>query len=204
MQVTARERQRFQCILSKGAPEPSPHRATSFSSVIAPLRISFRSFSAVMAAQQVCFNERPDAGPRRPHGDAIVARKFDRGVEDVGNILALEHLNLTVPDQATAALFYVSGLGFTRDPYVDFGVFNFHNMWVNVGDQQFHLPQGKAQHFRGTIGLTVPDLDKLRWRLDQVGKTLSETQFSWRDPAPHRRDLSVGQSAACHAPRTIR
>ncbi len=82
-----------------------------------------------------------------------MARKFDRGVEDVGNILALEHLNLTVPDQATAALFYVSGLGFTRDPYVDFGVFNFNNMWVNVGDQQFHLPQGKAQHFRGTIGL---------------------------------------------------
>ncbi len=41
-------------------------------------------------------------------------------------------------------MFYVSGLGFTRDPYVDFGVFNFNNMWVNVGDQQFHLPQGKA------------------------------------------------------------
>ncbi len=130
-----------------------------------------------------------------------MARKYDRGVEDVGNILALEHLNLTVPDQATAALFYVSGLGFTRDPYVDFGVFNFNNMWVNVGDQQFHLPQGKAQHFRGTIGLTVPDLDKLRWRLDQVGKTLSGTQFSWREAGDCiEATCPWGNRLRCHAP----
>ncbi len=78
-----------------------------------------------------------------------MGKKFDRSTEDVGNILALEHLNLTVPDQAIAARFYVSGLGFTRDPYMDFGVLNFNNMWVNVGDQQFHLPEGKPQRFRG-------------------------------------------------------
>src|SRR5262249_15644386 len=102
-----------------------------------------------------------------PQGTTLAAQKtLDRAVENVGNILALEHLNLTVPDQNTAAMFYVSGLGFTRDPYVDFGVFNFNNMWVNVGDQQFHLPQGKAQVFRGVIGLIVPDLDQLRWRLE--------------------------------------
>ncbi len=108
-----------------------------------------------------------------------MARKFDRHAEDVGNILLMEHLNLTVPDQTTAALFYVSGLGFTRDPYVDFGVFNFNNMWINVGDQQFHLPQGKAQRFRGTIGLVVPDLEQLRWRLDQVGRSLKDSEFGW-------------------------
>ena len=108
-----------------------------------------------------------------------MSKTFDRSAEDVGNILALEHLNLTVPDQPLAALFYVSGLGFTRDPYVDFGVFNFNNMWVNVGDQQFHLPQGNAQRFRGTIGLVVPDLEQLRWRLDQVGRSLKDTQFGW-------------------------
>ena len=50
----------------------------------------------------------------------------------------LEHVNLTVPDQGIAALFYVTGLGFTRDPYIDFGTFN---MWVNLGEQQFHLPK---------------------------------------------------------------
>ncbi len=108
-----------------------------------------------------------------------MSKTFDRSAEDVGNILSLEHLNLTVPDQPLAALFYVSGLGFTRDPYVDFGVFNFNNMWVNVGDQQFHLPQGNAQRFRGTIGLVVPDLEQLRWRLDQVGRSLKDTQFGW-------------------------
>jgi len=108
-----------------------------------------------------------------------MTKKFDRSVEDVGNILALEHLNLTVPDHNIAALFYVSGLGLTRDPYVDFGVLNFNNMWVNAGDQQFHLPQGKPQRFNGHIGLVVPDLDELRWRLDQVGKALKDTEFGW-------------------------
>ena len=30
---------------------------------------------------------------------------FDRTMEDVGNIVMLEHVNLTVPDQGIAALF---------------------------------------------------------------------------------------------------
>jgi catechol-2,3-dioxygenase len=128
-------------------------------------------------------------------------RSFDRAVEDVGNILALEHLNLTVPDQNTAAMFYVSGLGFTRDPYVDFGVFNFNNMWVNVGDQQFHLPQGKAQKFRGVIGLVVPDLDQLRWRLEQVGRALKDTQFAWRTFGDCvAMTCPWGNQIRCHAP----
>src|SRR5258705_109175 len=140
-------------------------------------------------------------GQRELDGGSIMAGKFDRCVEDVGNILALEHLNLTVPNHAIALQFYVSGLGFTRDPYVDFGVFNFNNMWVNVGDQQFHLPQGKAQRFRGTIGLVVPDLDKLRWRLDQVGRSLTGTQFAWKNAGD---DVEVtcpwGNRLLCHAP----
>ena len=32
---------------------------------------------------------------------------------DVGNVLLLEHLNLTVPDQLEATLFYIVGLGLT-------------------------------------------------------------------------------------------
>ena len=70
------------------------------------------------------------------------AREFNRSEENVGNILNMEHVNLTVPDQQLAALFYVSGLGFTRDPYIDFGTFN---MWINAGGQQFHLPKNNAQ-----------------------------------------------------------
>jgi hypothetical protein len=31
---------------------------------------------------------------------------YDRAAEDLGNIVALEHINLTFPDQQTATLFY--------------------------------------------------------------------------------------------------
>ncbi len=41
---------------------------------------------------------------------------YDRSAEDIGNIVALEHVNLGVADQRTATLFYMSGLGLTRDP----------------------------------------------------------------------------------------
>ncbi len=130
-----------------------------------------------------------------------MARTFDRSAENVGNILAMEHLNLTVPDHQIAALFYVSALGLTRDPYMDFGVLNFSNMWVNAGDQQFHLPHGKPQRFRGHIGLVVPDLDQLRWRLDQVGRSLKDTQFGWEVYDDH---IGVtcpwGNQLRCHAP----
>ena len=34
------------------------------------------------------------------------------------NIRLLEHVNLTQPDQRLATLFYVVGLGLTRDPYM--------------------------------------------------------------------------------------
>ena len=130
-----------------------------------------------------------------------MTKKFDRSAEDVGNIVALEHLNLTVPNQALAALFYVSGLGFTRDPYIDFGVLNFNNMWVNVGEQQFHLPEGKPQVFRGHIGLVVPDLEKLRWRLDQVGRALKDTEFGWEVYDDHVGvTCPWGNRLRCHAP----
>ena len=46
-------------------------------------------------------------------------KNFDRSKEDVGNVQLLEHVNVTVPDQGLASTFYVTGLGFTRDPYID-------------------------------------------------------------------------------------
>ena len=78
---------------------------------------------------------------------------LNRKTQDVGNIVFLEHVNLTVPDQETATTFYVAGLGFTRDPYM---MVDTNNMWVNAGQQQFHLPKGPPQHFRGHIGIVVP------------------------------------------------
>ena len=54
------------------------------------------------------------------------------------------------------------------------------NMWINAGKQQFHLPRGRPQRFRGVIGLTVPDLEALEARLRRVSPRLDGTQFSWR------------------------
>ena len=109
-------------------------------------------------------------------------REFDRSAEDIGNILNIEHINLTVPDQQIAALFYVSGLGFTRDPYIDFGTFN---MWVNAGEQQFHLPKREAQKFRGHIVVVVPDLEDLKRRLKFIEKPMTGTEFAYEDKEDH-------------------
>ena len=107
---------------------------------------------------------------------------FDRTEEDFGNVLNMEHINLTVPDQQVAALFYVTGLGFTRDPFIDFGTLN---MWINVGEQQFHLPERNAQKFRGHIGVVVPDLDDLRRRLDFIDRPMQGTEFSRDEKDDH-------------------
>ena len=107
---------------------------------------------------------------------------YDRAAEDVGNIVMLEHVNLTVPDQGIAALFYVTGLGFTRDPYIDFGTLN---MWVNLGEQQFHLPKAKAQVFRGHIAVVVPELEGLKKRLAFIAKQMPDTAFGWEEQADH-------------------
>ena len=49
-------------------------------------------------------------------------RRFDRRVEDLGNVVELGHVNVTVPDQHKATAFYFMGLGLTRDPYLMAGV----------------------------------------------------------------------------------
>lgn len=102
--------------------------------------------------------------------------------EDVGNIVSLEHVNIQVPDQAIATLFYVVGLGLTRDPYLNVGL---GNMWANVGEQQFHLPTRAAQKISGYLDLVMPDLQALRERLSSVQTSLKDTQFSWFDNDDH-------------------
>lgn len=103
---------------------------------------------------------------------------FDRAAEDIGNIVALEHVNVLVPDQNLATAFYISGLGLTRDPYLMTGG---RNMWVNVGRCQFHLPTGKAQVLRGHTGLVIPDRAALLKRLDKARKHLDGTRFDFHE-----------------------
>ena len=104
--------------------------------------------------------------------------QFDRTAEDLGNIVELGHVSVTVPDQSTAIAFYLMGLGLTRDPYLMAGL---ENMWVNVGRGQFHLPtRNTPQVVRGTTGLIVPDLEALLHRLEYAKKFLEGTQFSYK------------------------
>jgi hypothetical protein len=105
-----------------------------------------------------------------------MAGNFDRGAQDVGNIIGMEHVNTRVPDQVVATDFYVSGMGFTRDPFMTVGT---ENMWINVGGQQFHLPTGEPQVLRGHVGIVVPDLEALTQRLDRVSGKLGRTAFAF-------------------------
>lgn len=102
---------------------------------------------------------------------------YDRRTQDVSNLVSLEHLNLTVSDQQLSTLFYVVGLGLTRDPYVMIGL---ENMWANIGHQQFHLPtRTTSQVMRGRIGLVVPSVEELEARLMGVKDALGGTQFAY-------------------------
>jgi hypothetical protein len=127
-----------------------------------------------------------------------MAMNYDRARQDLGNIALLEHVNVTIPDQRLATIFYVSGLGLTRDPYLMTGV---DNMWVNVGRSQLHLPSRGTQVLRGHVGLVLPDLAALGRRLEKVALLLAETRFSWA-----RREGTIeamcpwGNRYRCHAP----
>ncbi|HEY2104942.1 MAG TPA: hypothetical protein VGH29_04120 [Candidatus Binataceae bacterium] len=123
---------------------------------------------------------------------------FDRGAEDVGNIVALEHVNVTVPDPQLATTFYVSGLGLTRDPYLMTGP---RNMWVNVGRSQFHLPTNKPQVLRGITGLVIPDRASLLKRLGKVRKNLDGTAFDFHEDETFvEATCPWGNRIRCHEP----
>ena len=118
--------------------------------------------------------------------------------EDVGNIISLEHVNVTIPDQSLATLFYVLGMGFTRDPYMNVGL---NNMWINVGEQQFHLPTRGPQVIPGHIGIVVPDLQALERRLAAVQDQLSQTRFSYTVQDGHVAvTCPWGNRFRCYAP----
>ncbi len=122
--------------------------------------------------------------------------------EDVGNIALMDHINLQVVDQQTAVLFYVAGLGFTRDPYMTVGV---EHMWINVGKQQFHLPaRGKPEQvIPGHIGIVISNLELLQGRLKAVQESLKGSKFAWSIEDDH---VSVtcpwGNHFRCYEPAT--
>lgn len=130
------------------------------------------------------------------------ALRYDRSAEDIGNIVEFGHVNIRVPDQQQAIVFYVMGLGLTRDPYLVTGV---DNAWINVGTCQFHLPVGPAQVLRGTTGLVMPDLDALVERLARVEPRLQGTRFGFERSGP-QVDVTCpwGNHIRVHAPEPTR
>ncbi len=107
---------------------------------------------------------------------------FDRAAEDLGNSIHLEHVNVTIPDQRIASLFYGAGLGLTRDPFM---MAADTNMWMNAGRSQFHLPSGDPQVLRGHTGLVIPGRGALLNRLSGVQKRLEGTKFGFSEHNDH-------------------
>lgn len=128
-----------------------------------------------------------------------MTRTYDRASEDIGNLVLLEHVNVTHSDQAPTTLFWVLALGGTRDPYL---MVELDNMWVNYGRTQVHLPtRPPVQVLRGTIGFVVPSLDELRARMERVAPRLAGTRFAWREAnGTIEATCPWGNRVRCHAP----
>jgi hypothetical protein len=135
-------------------------------------------------------------------------KQYDRDAHAVGNIVHLEHFNVCIPDQRLATLFYIVGLGGTRDPYLFMGL---ENMWVNFGRTQCHLPSRavppRAEVLRGTVGLVVPNLAELKKRLEYAGSEMkrvvpeAKTKFSWQEKnGVVEATCPWGNRVRCHAP----
>jgi hypothetical protein len=135
-------------------------------------------------------------------------KQHDYAAQSVGNIVHLEHYNTIVDDQRLATLFYVVGLGGTRDPYIFVG---YTNMWVNFGRTQVHLPsrgeKPKPEVLRGTAGFVVPSLAELKKRLEFAGKEMKRvvpekvTKFSFVDKGDVvEATCPWGNRLRCHPP----
>ncbi len=130
-------------------------------------------------------------------------QSFDRTAEDLGNIIELGHVNVTVIDQRTATDYYITGLGLTRDPYLMTGT---NNMWANAGKSQFHLPtRPDAQVIQGITGLVIPDREALLARLEGVREELKDTEFDFSETNDAvETTCPWGNRIDCHAPDEAR
>jgi len=129
-------------------------------------------------------------------------QSLDRAAEDLGNSIHLEHVNVQIPDQRLAMLFYAAGLGLTRDPTMMVGD---GNMWINVGRSQFHLPTGDPQVLRGHTGIVIAGRAALLDRLAAVRERLAGTRFRFSEHNDHVEvTCPWGNCVRCHEPDPAR
>jgi hypothetical protein len=84
-------------------------------------------------------------------------RQYDRATQAVGNIVHLEHFNCCIDDQRLALLFYVVGLGATRDPYIFTGL---ENIWLNFGRTQIHMRSSTSPRRKGSSRNTTVTISR--------------------------------------------
>ena len=122
----------------------------------------------------------------------IVQESSQKQSLDQRGILWLEHLNLIVGDMETATKFYIDFLGMTAERE-----HNVKSNHFNLGQQQFHLAAASnnendaPQRVTGSIGLTVPNLTKIRDRIDIAKKELDGTLFSINDDDDSNNIMTV-------------
>lgn len=127
-----------------------------------------------------------------------MSQPYDRSAEDLGNSVALEHLNTTAPDQMLVTQFYVAALGLTRDPYMNTGL---ANIWINIGRSQIHLPRRKPQVMRGITGIVMPHREALLKRLAAAREALAGTLFAWTETEDYVEAVSPwGNRIRIHEP----
>ena len=124
--------------------------------------------------------------------------QFNPTSEDLGNCVALEHVNTAVPDQQIATLFYVAGLGLTRDPYM---LVELINMWINIGRNQIHMPTRAPEVLRGHTAIVLPSRQGLLARLAAVKDRLAGTQFGVHEASGYVDVISPwGNRIRCFEP----
>jgi hypothetical protein len=99
-------------------------------------------------------------------------------------------------------LFYVVGLGLTRDPYL---MVSDGNMWVNAGRSQFHLPTGEAQVLRGHTGIVISGREALLDRLASIAGKLDGTAFAFKENNDYvEATCPWGNRVRCYEPDATR
>jgi len=115
-----------------------------------------------------------------------------------GSVLALHHVGLLVDDVATSLPFYTEVLGLIER--ADRPELRLRGAWLDVGDGQLHLFEGRTPNDDGQhVALRVDDLDAAVARLERLGvafkahpRHAAPQQVIVHDPSGNRIELTRG------------
>ena len=108
----------------------------------------------------------------------MAGKHYDRAAEDIGNIVNMVTSMSASPTSRWRRDYYVTGLGLTRDPFLNTGA---RLMWINVGASQFHLPTGEPDVVRGDHRAGGARSRGAARAARRVRKFLEGTKFDFRE-----------------------